>query len=83
MPMIVELPHQVRHCFNLKLRCINRYVHNNQDLKPPLILEQGILQHSYAWLKFKKLDIVYASDIVGDVESDIVGPFQAALRVDP
>ncbi len=29
-------------------------------------------------LKFKKLDILFASDIVGDGSDDIIGPFQTA-----
>jgi hypothetical protein len=29
-------------------------------------------------LKFKKLDTLFASDIVGDGSNDIIGPFQTA-----
>jgi hypothetical protein len=33
--------------------------------------------HKYN-LKFKKLDALFASDIVGDGNNDIIGPFQTA-----
>ena len=32
-------------------------------------------------LKFRKLDRVYASDIVGDGSNGVVGPFEAALQL--
>ena len=52
----------------------SRYKHNNETIKPPDRRAREITQ-SYSQ-KFKKLDRLFAADIVGDGTGDIMGPFE-------
>ena len=56
-----------------------RYNHNNSKLRPT---EQRAKQvvNDYK-LKFRKLDRVYAPDVVGDGNNGVVGPFEAAQQL--
>jgi hypothetical protein len=54
--------------------CKTRYKHNNATIKPPDRRAREITL-SYK-RKFKKLDKLFAADIVGDGTGDVIGPFQ-------
>ena len=54
--------------------CPSRYKHNNETIKPPDRRAREIT-NSYS-RKFKKLDRLFAADIVGDGTGDIIGPFE-------
>ena len=56
--------------------CPSRYEHNNTTTCPPDRRAKEVT-HEYR-RKFKKLDTKFASNVVGDGDSDIVGPFEAS-----
>ena len=56
--------------------CKTRYDHNNTTINPANRRAKEVIQEYN--LKFKKLDTLFASDIVGDGTNGIVGPFQTA-----
>jgi len=56
--------------------CNSRYNHNNTTTKPA---ERRARKISLSYKrKFKKLDTLFASDVVGDGSGDITGPFEAS-----
>ena len=56
--------------------CNSRYNHNNTTTKPA---ERRAREISLSYKrKFKKLDTLFASDVVGDGSGDITGPFEAS-----
>jgi hypothetical protein len=56
--------------------CNSRYKHNNTTSKP---VERRAKQVSQSYSrKFKKLDTLFAADVVGDGSGPAVGPFEAA-----
>ena len=56
--------------------CKTRYDHNNATINPANRRAKEVIQQYN--LKFKKLDTLFASDIVGDGTNGTVGPFQTA-----
>ena len=56
-----------------------RYNHDNSKLRPTDRRAKGIVKEYD--LKFKKLDRVYAPDVVGDGSNGVVGPFEAAQQL--
>ena len=56
--------------------CKSRYKHNNTNIKPADRRAREITQ-SYK-RKFKKLDTLFAADVVGDGDGDVTGPFEQA-----
>ncbi len=59
--------------------CNTRYKHNNNSTVKPANRRAKLVVQQYN-NKFKKLDRLFASDIVGDGTSDTVGPFEAAQQ---
>jgi len=59
--------------------CNTRYKHNNNSKVKPANRRAKLVVQQYN-NKFKKLDRLFASDIVGDGTSDTVGPFEAAQQ---
>jgi hypothetical protein len=58
--------------------CKSRYDHNNTNLRPvDGHAHEVILSYDQ---KFKKLDSLFAADVVGDGTSEVVGPFEAAKK---
>jgi hypothetical protein len=56
----------------------SQYNHNNTNLKPvEWCAHEVILCYDQ---KFKKLDSLFAADVVGDGTSEVVGPFEAAKK---
>jgi hypothetical protein len=58
--------------------CKSQYIHNNTNLRPVDPLAHEVLL-SYDQ-KFKKLDCLFAADVVDDGTSEVVGPFEAAKK---
>jgi len=56
--------------------CKSRYNHNNTLVNPANRRAKEVVQEYNS--KFKRLDALFASDIVGDGTNSIVGPFQTA-----
>ena len=56
--------------------CKTQYDHNNARL-PPAERRAKFIGQEYAG-KFKTLDQIFASDVVGDETEDVVGPFKMA-----
>ena len=50
--------------------CKSQYKHNNETIKPPDCRAREITQ------SYRKLDRLFAADIVGDRTGNIVGPFE-------
>ena len=58
--------------------CKSRYDHNNTNLRPvDGHAHEVILSYDQ---KFKKLDSLFAANVVGDGTSEVVGPFEAAKK---
>ena len=57
--------------------CKTRYAHPNNTTVKPVDRQAREVVNSYH-RKFKKLDTVFASDVVGDGKNDIKGPFETA-----
>ncbi len=56
----------------------NQYDHNNTNHRPvDLCAHVVILSYDQ---KFKKLDSLFAADVVGNGTSEVVGPFEAAKK---
>ena len=57
--------------------CNTRYKHNNSTINPADCRARTVA-NEHSGKKFKKLDKQFTADVVGDVDNNIVGPFQAA-----
>ncbi len=60
------------------MACKSQYDHNNTNLRPvDWRAHEVILSYDQ---KFKKLDSLYAADVVGNGTREVVGPFEAAKK---